>query len=97
MTLTGSWSSDQEAPTLTFHWEQSGGETVTLIDGDKVNASFVAPAVNEDIKFTLTVIDGALSSDPDEIVISVSSSTGFIVTDNFKLNSLRKVGYRKNF
>jgi hypothetical protein len=73
--LDGSNSSDKDDGIQTYSWEQTDGPRVTLSDGDKVQASFTTPEVedNEEITLTfmLTVTDagGQKASDSTEVVV----------------------------
>ncbi|HEY8139886.1 MAG TPA: hypothetical protein VIE86_02255 [Nitrososphaera sp.] len=62
----------------TFRWEQVAGTMVTLSDPASLNASFVAPAVDdgteEVLRFRLSVIDGEIVELSDEVSITVKSA-----------------------
>lgn len=61
----------------TFRWEQVAGTMVTLSDPASLNASFVAPAVDdgteEILGFRLSVVDGEIVELSDEVSITVKS------------------------
>jgi K319-like protein len=65
VTLDGSSSYDPDMDTLSYLWEQTAGQPVTLLNPTSVHPSFSAPAVGQDgglLSFQLTVDDGLLSS-----------------------------------
>jgi hypothetical protein len=72
VTLNGSASTDPDnAPSpLTYAWAQSAGLGVALNPVDGVNPVFT-PASDGLYRFSLTVNDGAASSTPDEVTITV--------------------------
>ena len=72
--LDGSGSYDPDELPLTYHWSAPAG--IVLSDSTAVDPSFVAPMVDEDTVFTLSLIvfDGELYSDPDYVDITVLNS-----------------------
>lgn len=72
--LSGSGSSDPESDPLTYQWSQIGGPSVTLLNSNTVNCSFVAPQVSstQTVTIRLTVDDGNGGSDFDDVVITVN-------------------------
>lgn len=64
--LNGEGSYDAEGATLSYHWEQTAGTPVTLMDANKAHAYFTLNKSNADevLQFTLTVNDGELDSVP---------------------------------
>ena len=72
--LSGSGSTDPESDPLTYQWSQIGGPSVTLLNSNTVNCSFVAPQVSstQTITVRLTVDDGNGGSDTDDVVITVN-------------------------
>ncbi|MHB8878003.1 MAG: PKD domain-containing protein, partial [Myxococcaceae bacterium] len=75
--LGGQGSSDSDGDAITFHWVQVGGPEVELVGADTASPGFVAPEVSEDtgLTFTLTVSDGALTSDPAMVTVTVADLT----------------------
>lgn len=63
--VLGATGSDPDSPGLTYAWTQIGGPTVSLIDADTANASFVAP---EDVTNTYLTFEVA-ASDGEHTVI----------------------------
>ena len=58
VTLTASVS-DQDNDALSYLWQQTSGETVSINNADTLNANFIAPTNNADLAFELTVTDSA--------------------------------------
>ena len=77
VTLNGSGSSDADGDNLTYQWQQTQGSTVTITQGDQVQAAFVAPVVssNQTLTFSLTVNDGSASV-TDSLTVSVQTDGG---------------------
>ncbi len=73
VTLDGSGSRDSDGDLVAFAWLQKAGPAVSLNNPDKVVASFMAPAVNEETLFIfrLTVTDNEGANGSDEIRIHV--------------------------
>lgn len=72
--LNGTGSADPEGATLTYHWRQIGGTTVSLSGASSASPSFTAPgglSQGDNLSFELVVSDGTYSSLPDLVVISV--------------------------
>lgn len=70
-TLSGSaWDLNGDAP-LSYSWEQTAGPTVPLYNANSAVATFTAPAISAQLRFALRASDGALTSEPDEVVIDV--------------------------
>ena len=59
--------SDSDGTIVSYSWQQDSGATVTILNADTANASFIAPmvGVTENLVFRLTVTDneGATASD----------------------------------
>lgn len=73
--LNGSNSYDPDNDTLTFHWEQIEGNSVSLIDATTVQANFTAPVVGssgDTLKFQLSVDDG-IASNTDIVLVKVEN------------------------
>ena len=76
VTLVGSLSYDPDDDALFYSWTQTNGTTVELIGADKAKPSFVAPLVGAGgaaLEFQLVVSDGALSSDPKKVTVTVEN------------------------
>ena len=72
-TLTGSGTG---TPPLTYAWTQvDGTPTVTLINPDTADPTFIAPELlaTTDLTFQLTVTSGTQSSAPSEVTITVNA------------------------
>ena len=74
VTLSGSGSSDDRG-IVSWRWEQyRGSPIVSLFGASLQDATFVAPSVTEvtDLRFRLTVTDGAGATDRDTVRVTVS-------------------------
>lgn len=84
VTLNGSGSNDPNGDHLTYQQTQVAGPSVVLNLTNPVHPTFTAPNVPRDgatITFQLTVSDGTLTSDPDEVNITVKDVNHPPVTD----------------
>jgi hypothetical protein len=84
VTLDGSASFDPNGAPLTFQWTQVGGQAVTLTGGTSATPTFTAPTMLAGqlpitLAFTLTVNDGFLSSTPQIVTVTVSSTADNVV------------------
>ena len=71
-TLDGTNSFDPQGESLTYQWQQISGEPVTLGDATDGQPTFVAPASDQDLVFSLVVTNPQdYSSEPDTVVIRV--------------------------
>jgi len=63
VTIDGTASFDPDGDTLSFHWQQTEGDSLTLPDNRNSSISFVAPMVAAPSRYRvqLSVSDGALS------------------------------------
>lgn len=71
--LDGSASSDPDGDPITYDWVQIGGESVQLSDPRAARPSFTAPSEPGQLRFRLSVSDGALS-DLDEVEVTVGTT-----------------------
>ncbi len=74
VTLDGSASSDPDGNPLTYLWEQTSGQPVSLSNATQEVASFT-PAVAGTYVFRLTVSDGQISVN-DEVTVMVQDKPG---------------------
>ncbi len=95
VTLDGSASSDPDGDTLTYHWEQTYGPTVTLNNPNSMVATFTAKEEGT-YKFSLTVNDGNGGSDSATIQITAKTKqyTLKVNTDGHGSVSLDPLGGR---
>ena len=71
--LDGSGSSDLDGETLTYEWTQTPGTIVQLNDRTSVRPTFIAPAVNETLTFSLQVTDSQSQNSADTVDITVAA------------------------
>ncbi len=69
---------DPDFTPVTFSWQQTAGPPVTLDNPTAPHPSFVAPEVEADLQFTLTVSDGQLSSQPDSVQFQVRNFAPYV-------------------
>ncbi|WP_243058324.1 PKD domain-containing protein [Nocardioides sp. SR21] len=70
--LDASASSDADADSLTYVWTQATGDPVTLHDATTATPYFTAPVAGSVMTFELSVYDGLVETDSDEVVITVN-------------------------
>ena len=77
VTLNGSGSVDDDLPTLTYAWSQTGGIPVTLSDSGSAMPTFTAPVVGFDsdpvLSFQLTVTDAEGETSQDSVLVNVTN------------------------
>ena len=71
-TLDGSGSSDPDGDALEYEWTQIEGLTVSLSSHTAKRPTFTVPAGTDSLTFKLVVSDGALSSDPATVTVTVN-------------------------
>ena len=74
VTLDGSSSTDPDGAVQGFQWAQLSGEMVTLSNQDQPTTSFVSPAAENILIFSLTVLDDGGGMDTDTVVVTVSNT-----------------------
>jgi hypothetical protein len=67
--LHGEESSDDDASTLTYAWQQTSGTTITLSDSQIAAPTFSSPGNNNILTFQLTVTDASGASASDSVQI----------------------------
>ena len=99
VTLDGSGSSDPDNDPLSYLWEQTSGEPVTITNPNSEMATFPAPSSMSQgfvLEFQLTVSDGTTSS-TDSVVINVqpqllprlpTPTGGQVVGDRYSWNAV---------
>lgn len=71
VTLNGSSSYAPEGATLTFLWQQTSGESITLSSTSIESPNFIAPNSSQTLSFQLITSDGTNSSLKDTVTITV--------------------------
>lgn len=71
--LDGSLSSDHDGDKISYHWSQSSGPAVHIIDADTAAPTITIPSLNKDDKVTidLVVSDGQSESKKASVVINI--------------------------
>jgi LmbE family N-acetylglucosaminyl deacetylase len=75
--LDGSGSQDPDGDTLTYHWTQTAGTSVSLHHSSGSTPDFTAPAATDPdnvLAFELVVSDGVYSSVPDSVRVVVKKN-----------------------
>jgi len=85
VTLDGSGSYDPDGDSIGYHWAQISGPSVTLSDSNAVDPSFT-PTIKGNYEFELLVDDGALSSSPDTVLVSVNNQAPVADAGSDQLN-----------
>jgi len=70
VTLTAQ-ASDENDDDMTYLWQQTAGETVTLTDADTLSASFTAPSTAGSLTFEFTATDFKEASSTDSVTVSI--------------------------
>jgi hypothetical protein len=78
VTLDGSGSSDPDGDALGFLWVQTAGPVAEMTGADTATPSVTLPKVDavETLTFSLTVLDGQLSSTADTVNVTVNPGSG---------------------
>lgn len=72
---------DPEGEPVTYQWSQLSGPEVEIEDADQAEASFVAPAVEEEetLQLRLSVSDGISSTEQDFAIIVIPAELNYLV------------------
>jgi|GEM_PF-1863784 len=72
---------DPEGEPVTYQWSQLSGTDVEIENADQAEASFVAPAVEEEetLEFRLSVSDGTSSTEQDFAIIVIPAELNYLV------------------
>jgi alpha-tubulin suppressor-like RCC1 family protein len=75
VTLNGTGSTDPENNIVSYHWQQTGGPSVTLINADTAIAQFTASVDNgSTLTFELTVTDSGGLQATDTCVVTIQEN-----------------------
>ena len=87
VTLSGS-ASDIDSTIASYLWSQVSGTSVTLVDANRVSASFTAPVLSEEetLSFRLTITDEKGVTSFDEVSITVGLVIRSISIDDVTVN-----------
>jgi hypothetical protein len=90
VTLTGS-ASDSDGSIISYLWEQTAGDPVSLSGADSANLSFTSPNAISSLEFQLTVTDNEGATATDTVTVYVGerqvSVSGAVTFDLVPLNS----------
>jgi len=67
-------ATDEDGDSLSYQWQQTSGTAVTLQNATTASASFVAPAQNASLDFTLTVSDNRGGSTVQSLTVQVKAA-----------------------
>ncbi|NMH59352.1 choice-of-anchor B family protein [Alteromonas ponticola] len=67
-------ASDPENDALTYSWQQTAGENVSLVESDSLTPSFTAPSTATTLTLSLTATDEFGASASDELTITVATT-----------------------
>jgi len=81
ITLDGSQSQDLDGDTLSYLWQQTNGEVVTLSNELTSQPSFIAPESGGTFTFELTVNDGKIDSSIDDVNIEVTAIDPLLIAN----------------
>lgn len=80
VSLPGS-GNDQDGNIVAYSWSQTQGTSVSLLNADTDNASFIAPTnISEALAFELTVTDNGGATGSDEVVVYLTQP---LLSDDF--------------
>ncbi len=83
VTLNALGSSDPDSgDTLSYHWEQPAGASVTLSSTTAASPTFTTPSSADDLTFQVTVMDGRGGSDRDTVAITVTANRPPTITSD---------------
>ena len=78
VTLDGSQSTDEDGQIVSFLWEQISGTSVVLNSVDQITTTFIAPAEDNILVFSLAVFDEFSGVDFDTVSVVVQGATASI-------------------
>tara|TARA_B110000027_G_scaffold32844_1_gene36490 strand:+ start:219 stop:2432 length:2214 start_codon:yes stop_codon:yes gene_type:complete len=80
VTLAGS-GTDADGTVVSYSWQQTSGETVTLINGSSATATFTAPNNEATLVFGLTVTDNSGSIGTDSTTVNITDQRATLSGD----------------
>ena len=95
VTLDGSQSTDEDGQIVSFLWEQISGTSVVLNSADQITTTFIAPAEDNILVFSLAVFDEFSGVDFDTVSVVVQGTTA-LIDEGIISNKIKLIGNYPN-
>ena len=95
VTLDGSQSTDEDGQIVSFLWEQISGTSVVLNSADQITTTFIAPAEDNILVFSLAVFDEFSGFDFDTVSVVVQGTTA-LIDEGIISNKIKLIGNYPN-
>ena len=95
VTLDGSQSTDEDGQIVSFLWEQISGTSVVLNSADQITTTFIAPAEDNILVFSLAVLDELSGVDFDTVSVVVQGTTA-LIDEGIISNKIKLIGNYPN-